>query len=111
VHDRGRMQEQMTAIGDRYLRRTFGELARLKELLAQLRSGSPEALRDIELITHRIHGSGAMFGFNEVSEQAYRCEALCAEGATDPDLATKIEALLQALEASLNGAARARGVE
>jgi hypothetical protein len=29
----------------------------------------------------------------------------------DPDLGSKLEALLQALEASRNGAARARGVE
>jgi chemotaxis protein histidine kinase CheA len=104
------MQEQMAAIGDRYLRRTYGEIERLKELLAQLRSGSPDAVRNIELITHRIHGSGAMFGFDEVSEQARRCEELCAAGAADPELASKIEASLQALEARLNEAARARGV-
>jgi chemotaxis protein histidine kinase CheA len=104
------MQEQMAAIGDRYLRRTFGEIARLQELLAQLRSGSPDALKSIELITHRIHGSGAMFGFDDVSEQARQCEELCAASAADPDLVSKIEASLLGLEAKLSEAARARGV-
>jgi HPt (histidine-containing phosphotransfer) domain-containing protein len=111
MDERAQMQEQMAAIGDRYLRRTLGELARLHELLDQLRSGAPEARKAIEAITHRIHGSGAMFGFDEVSELAYRCEILCADDAVDAQLAAKLEACLHALETSLVGAARARGIE
>jgi chemotaxis protein histidine kinase CheA len=111
VDDRIRMKEQLATIGERYLRRTLGELARLKELHAQVHSGSQQALKDLEVIVHRVHGSGAMFGFDEVSEHAHSCEILCAEAAADPLLAPKLEAALHALETSLLCAARARGIE
>jgi chemotaxis protein histidine kinase CheA len=111
VDDHARMKEQLATIGERYLRRTLGELVRLKELHAQVRSGSQQALKDLEVIVHRVHGSGAMFGFEDVSEHAHACEILCAEGGADPQLAPKLEAALHALESSLMGAARARGIE
>ena len=111
MDDRTRMQEQLATIGERYLRRTLGELVRLKELHAQVRSGSQQALKDLETIVHRVHGSGAMFGFDEVSQYAHSCEILCAEAAADPQVGPKLDAALHALESSLLGAARARGIE
>jgi HPt (histidine-containing phosphotransfer) domain-containing protein len=73
-HDEERLRQQMASIGARYLTRTLGELTRISELLAQVESGSNTALKELQHAAHKIHGSGAMFGFHEVSERARAIE-------------------------------------
>ena len=52
-----------------------GEIAGLRELIAQVRGGNTAAVKDIEHLAHKIYGSGSMFGFEAVSEQARALEA------------------------------------
>lgn len=111
MKDASGVRRQMTEIGDRFLRRTSGEVVHLRALLAQLRAGDAAALREIEVVVHRIHGSGAMFGFEKLSDVAYECEALAMAGANDPAVVDRIEAALRTLEAHLAEAARSRGIE
>lgn len=76
MNDEERLRQQMAQIGVRYLTRTLGELRRIRELITEVESGSPTALKELERAAHKIHGSGAMFGFQEVSDRAREVEHL-----------------------------------
>lgn len=108
MNDASAVRKQMTEIGDRFLRRTIGEVEQLGALLQQLRAGDGAALKEIEIIVHRIHGSGAIFGFEAVSNAAYECERLAATETADPQIADKMAVALAGLETHLTAAARAR---
>jgi hypothetical protein len=74
VNEQERLKQQMAQIGSRYIGRTFGELQRMQELLQEALGGSPAMMKDLEHLAHKIHGSGAMFGFDRVSDQAGEIE-------------------------------------
>jgi HPt (histidine-containing phosphotransfer) domain-containing protein len=74
VNEQEKLQQQMAQIGSRYIARTFGELQRMQELLQQALGGSLAMMKDLEHLAHKIHGSGAMFGFDRVSDQAGEIE-------------------------------------
>jgi HPt (histidine-containing phosphotransfer) domain-containing protein len=74
VNEQERLRQQMAQIGSRYIGRTFGELQRMQELLQLALGGSPAMMKDLEHLAHKIHGSGAMFGFDRVSDQAGEIE-------------------------------------
>ena len=56
------LQDKMAAIGVRYLARTEGEAQDLLRLVEQLPVGGATTMKEIELLAHRIRGSGAVFG-------------------------------------------------
>ncbi len=89
------LQRQIADIGTRYLKRTLGELEQLRALLAQARAGSRESLRELSRMAHKINGSGAMFGFDSVSERAYEIERLAI---SETPAIEDLEAHLAALE-------------
>jgi chemotaxis protein histidine kinase CheA len=68
--------EQVKALGELFLIRTAGQVVTLREHLARLRQGERDALTAIQELTHKIHGSGAMFGFAALSECAGEIECL-----------------------------------
>lgn len=72
--DQNKLRQQLDSIGVRYITRTLGEMSRLKELSQQALNGSPAAFKDVEHLAHKIHGSGAMFGFDRLSECAGEVE-------------------------------------
>ena len=111
MNDREKLTQQMSDIGNRYLKRTLGELERLQELLGQARTGDAESVREIERITHKINGSGAMFGFDSVSERAHQMEILAESGFTDAQTLQGLDSCLAALTTEVQIAARSRGVE
>lgn len=74
--DDDKLREQLASIGARYLTRTLAELKRINELASQAEGGSSTALKDLEHAAHKIHGSGAMFGFNELSDHAGTIEQI-----------------------------------
>ena len=74
--DDDKLREQLASIGARYLKRTLGDLQRITELASDAQAGSPTALKDLEQAAHKIHGSGAMFGFHEVSDHAGTIEQI-----------------------------------
>jgi chemotaxis protein histidine kinase CheA len=109
--DREQLQRQMAEIGNRYLRRTLGELVRLREIVASLRPGATDAIVELEHIAHRINGSGAMFGFDAVSEQARIMESIASQRALDAAHAAELGRQLVTLEGLVKEAARSRGIE
>jgi HPt (histidine-containing phosphotransfer) domain-containing protein len=71
------LREQVAALGVKFLQRTQDQATSLRELLACLSNGDESVLARMQELSHKIHGSGAMFGFEEVSRVAGEIEQLC----------------------------------
>lgn len=104
------LQQKIAEIASRYIRRTAGELAGLRELIEKLRAGNTSAAKEIEHLAHKIYGSGSMFGFEAVSEQARVLEVAAKETA-DPQLLDKLTACAAGLEQQVQVAVRSRDVK
>ena len=71
------LREQVAALGAKFLQRTQDQTSALRELLVGLSNGDESVLLRMQELSHKIHGSGAMFGFEEVSRVAGEIEQLC----------------------------------
>ena len=71
------LREQVAALGVKFLQRTQDQATTLRELLGSLAKGDESVLARMQELSHKIHGSGAMFGFEEVSRVAGEIEQLC----------------------------------
>ena len=122
VNDRDKLKQQLDSIGTRYITRTLGEMDRLKEISQQaLNGGAAAAFKDVEHLAHKIHGSGAMFGFDRLSQCAGEVEHIAgflAKG-EGPDeyktlspetLCEKLREGVARLDESARAAARERGI-
>jgi HPt (histidine-containing phosphotransfer) domain-containing protein len=109
--DDDQLQKQIADIGVRFLKRTIGEVSQLREFLDSARAGSLDSLKQLERLGHKIHGSGAMFGFDELSKRASEIERLASTGRNDSKSLDRIEEALRALEVQVDKAAREGGVE
>lgn len=103
-----KLQQQIADIALRYLKRTLGEIEQLRTCLDQARRGSSESFQVLGRLAHKIHGSGAMFGFDSVSERAYEIEQLAA---SDAPRVEALAASLAALEQEIRKQAQLRGVQ
>ena len=71
------LRDQVRTLGDKFLLRTAGQIPQLQtELERVATSGDRDALRTLQEIVHKIHGSGAMFGFDRISDLAGELEGL-----------------------------------
>jgi HPt (histidine-containing phosphotransfer) domain-containing protein len=110
VDERDELQQKIADIAGRYIKRTAGELAGLRDLIAKVRTGDIGAVKDIEQLAHKIYGSGSMFGFEAVSEQARRLE-VAARDPLGAQMIDKLETHADALEQQVQAALRARGAQ
>lgn len=110
MDDAEQIQEKLRSLGERYLRRTYGELDQLDNAIEDLRAGSAGALKEIERMMHKIRGSGAMFGFTEISDCAGRGEMLCVSSPTEISVTHALAECTQELRIHLRSAASAREV-
>jgi len=83
-----RVRQQVSQLGEKFLRRTHAEATVLGDLFERIQAGDMTVLPQLEAMAHKIHGSGAMFGFPTISECAGEIEHLAehlmtAEGAAD----------------------------
>ena len=106
-----KLQQQIADIGTRYLKRTVGELEQLRDCLVKVRQGEHEAMKTLAQLGHRIHGSGAMFGFELLSERAHEIERLAASGNVEADTLLRLQTSISALEDELNTQVRSRSIE
>ncbi|WP_116809268.1 Hpt domain-containing protein [Steroidobacter cummioxidans] len=72
------LRVKMAQIAGRYIERVTRELVQLKGLIDDAAGGNLEVVREIEALTHRMHGSGAMLQFEEISGHAGELEHLAA---------------------------------
>jgi HPt (histidine-containing phosphotransfer) domain-containing protein len=110
MSDDDQLQQQIADIGVRFLRRTIGEVSQLRQCLESARAGSLDSLKQLERLAHKIQGSGAMFGFDELSERASEIERLASTGWDDSTALDRIEDSLRVLEVQVERAAREGGV-
>jgi HPt (histidine-containing phosphotransfer) domain-containing protein len=61
-------------LGAKFLQRTKGEAVVLRELIERAHLGDSTVLDQMEHLAHRIHGTGATFGFAAVSACAAEIE-------------------------------------
>lgn len=73
------LARRMAELGQRYLERTAGEVNELAALVAAIPGGDPATYQSLERLAHRIRGSGAMFGFELISDVAGEIELLAAD--------------------------------
>lgn len=94
-------RRKLADIGARFLARTIGEIAMLEELLKQLPGNALAGMKQIEMIAHRIRGSGAVFGFQALSNAAESIEMLALQtaGQENIDVEKITPQLLQAIAA------------
>lgn len=104
--DRAAVQSRLRELAVRFVQRSLGEVATMRELMARVRVKDRDALAELEKLSHKIHGTAATVGYRSVSDRAGEIERL-AEGALGSDAGLdqegceRIEALLTALEADL----------
>ncbi|WP_129775319.1 Hpt domain-containing protein [Peristeroidobacter soli] len=72
------LRAKMVQIAGRYLERVTKEVVELRALIDTAASGNLDVVREIESVTHRMHGSGAMLQFNEISGHAGELERMAA---------------------------------
>lgn len=72
------LRAKMVQIAGRYVERVTREVVQLKTLIGNAASGNLDVVREIETLTHRMHGSGAMLHFEEISGCAGELEHLAA---------------------------------
>ena len=80
---RAQLSDQVKVLADKFLQRTAGQVLVFEQQLERLAGGDREVLTPMAEVAHKIHGSGAVFGFEEVSECAGRLELSSARMATE----------------------------
>ena len=103
------LREQVAALGVKFLQRTQDQTVSLRELLASLANGDESVLPRMQELSHKIHGSGAMFGFEEVSRFAGEIEQLCYDRrqASEAGAVQGIAELVERLHLGIEELARA----
>jgi HPt (histidine-containing phosphotransfer) domain-containing protein len=95
------LREQIKILGEKFLLRTADQVTTLRAQSQRLRAGDREALGVIQELTHKIHGSGAMFGFADLSERAGEIERLVFAGVTGNETLDQMDTLIDQLGVAL----------
>jgi chemotaxis protein histidine kinase CheA len=97
------LQSKIAQIAGRYLDRVAREIGQLRTLVDNAANGDLDVVREIETIAHRMHGSGAMLHFEEISGHAGELERMAADflragKADQPCMITVLQRLQGAIE-------------
>jgi hypothetical protein len=103
------LQNKIVQIAARYLNRVAREVGELRVMIDKAGSSDMDVMRDIEALTHRMHGSGAMLHFDEISGHAGAMEKMAAGflSAGHSDQSRMLE-LLQQLQVAIDKACAER---
>lgn len=111
MDEREKLRQQMSEIGDRYLKRTLAEMERLRQLVEQACGGEAQAVTEIAHMAHKIHGSGAMFGFDALSDCARELEVLVGSKPQPADFMDRLATCVESLDVQVKHAVEARGLQ
>lgn len=96
------LQAKVVVIAGRYLDRVSKEIEHLETLVGNAASGDLGIVREIETLTHRMHGSGAMLHFDEISRAAGELERMSADFASTGQVDhPRMVPVLQRLQAAI----------
>jgi CheY-like chemotaxis protein len=108
------VEEEVRALYEAFLARTRSEAVKMRDLVARSVDGDRGALSQLEKMTHRIHGTGAVFGFSAISDCAEVIERMAerllakdgvADTPLDPQAARELQARLGQLLSEIETAA------
>jgi chemotaxis protein histidine kinase CheA len=111
------INERLLELGTRYLARSGEEVLQLREFLQKFSNAESAALKeialkDIEVVAHRIRGSGAMFGFPTLSDVAGKLEMLAVDATQRSpafsSLGEELMSLINAVDEAVRNAQRER---
>jgi HPt (histidine-containing phosphotransfer) domain-containing protein len=77
--EQAQIRERMQQLGVKFARRTQGELVSMRALVEQARQGNADAVRSLEQLAHKIHGTGATFGLTGISGSAAEIERMASQ--------------------------------
>jgi two-component system OmpR family response regulator len=112
------IEEEVKALCEAFLARTRTEAVTMRDLVARSITGDRPALSQLEKMTHRIHGTGAVFGFGAISDCAEvierMAERLLAKDAMastplDPQAARELQSRFGQLVSEIEAAAGSAG--
>ena len=96
-------QAQVDSLTINFLQRAWTDVINLAKMLERAQNGNRSVFKEIERVSHSLHGAGAMFGFPKISDLggtiARMVEGLVA-GAEAPGSAREPAVLRQLLEFS-----------
>jgi len=96
-------QAQVDSLTINFLQRAWTDVINLAKMLERAQNGNRSVFKEIERVSHSLHGAGAMFGFPKISDlggtMARMVEGLVA-GAEAPGSAREPAVLRQLLEFS-----------
>jgi chemotaxis protein histidine kinase CheA len=96
-------RSRMAELASKFLERTAGDIAAMRESLAQWEAGAPDALNDVRQLAHRMAGTGATLGFEPLADRAAHLEELVESCAANSPVAEtlrlQISGALEALDA------------
>jgi HPt (histidine-containing phosphotransfer) domain-containing protein len=102
---RAAAKARMAELSAKFIDRTQGDLRSMRDGLAKLGQGDVSALAEIRHLAHRMAGTGATLGFEELGEFASRTEAFIDRlpGGVLPDAAarSRLADTIGAIEAQL----------
>ena len=99
------LQAKVTVIAGRFLDRVSKEIEQLRALADKAAGGDLAVVKEIEALSHRMHGSGAMLRFDEISGTAGELERLSAEFASTGQVdQPRMLPVLQRLQAAITKA-------
>ena len=103
------LQAKVAMIAGRYLDRVSREIEQLKTMVDNAAGGDLAVVKEIEALAHRMHGSGAMLHFEEISGSAGELERMSAEFASTGKVdQPRMIPVLQRLEAAIAKARASR---
>ena len=103
------VEEKMAALKSAYAQQLAGKVAEISDQVAAIANASDEnalveTISSVRALTHKLAGSGATFGFKDVSTVAREMENACVksmeEEKYDPELAVYLNSRLDALKKS-----------
>lgn len=95
---------RLAELREKFIERTQGELASMRQSLAQVQAGEAAALGEILRLAHRMAGTGATLGLDALGEQARRVEKLAEawpQATTDAGAVRTLSAAIELLAAEL----------
>jgi hypothetical protein len=77
--EQAQIRQRMQELGVKFARRTLGELVSMRQFVEQARRGDAAAVRSLEMLAHKIHGTGATFGLTGISNNAGEIERMTTQ--------------------------------
>jgi HPt (histidine-containing phosphotransfer) domain-containing protein len=103
-------RERLAALAAKFVQRTRAEIATMRDAVTRLSAGDAAALGEIRHLAHRMAGTGATLGFEQLSDRAMQlekiAEAQAPHGVPEVFVLAQMAGAIEALDHELARAAQ-----